>query len=29
MKDQFTGMTGISPDLIDQVDADAIGSILA
>lgn len=29
MKDQFTGMTGLSPDLIDQVDTDAIGSLLA
>lgn len=28
MKDQFTDMTGLSPDLIDQVDTDTIGSIL-
>lgn len=29
MKDQFTDMTWLSPDLIEQVDTDAIGSILA
>lgn len=28
MKDQFTDLTGISADMIDQVDTDAIGAIL-
>jgi hypothetical protein len=28
MKDSFTDATGLSPDLIAQVDTDAIGSIL-